>query len=514
MRRRIENGVMLQYFEWYLPADATLWKKLTAKAESLAKRGVTSVWLPPAYKGQAGINDVGYGVYDTYDLGEFDQKGTVPTKYGTKEEYLACIRALQESGIDVYADIVLNHMMGADGCEEVDAVENMRGDRTQEITPVQSIKAWTEFTFPGRHGTYSDFTWDATCFSGVDWDERKEKAGIYNFEGVSWDPGVDKENVNCDYLMGADINFSNPRVRRQLATWGQWYLDTTHVDGFRLDAVKHIDSSFFGEWLGTLRRNNHKELFSVGEYWNADINVLEGYLDACGRCMSLFDVPLHFNFFAASHSFGNFDMRHIFDGTLVQRDPEKAVTFVDNHDTQTGQALESAILDWFVPHAYALILLRPQGYPCIFYGDYYGVQKFGDQGFTGEIDVMTYIRRTRLFGEQRDYFDDEDVIGWTLEGDDAHPGSGVAVVLTDRCGGEKTMLVGERHAGEVWVDALNIMQNEVTIDEDGMGTFSCADGSVSVWVKEPDDGEQLVIERLDETSESRAVRQPSGQPHA
>ena len=107
-----ENGVMFQFFEWYLPADASLWKTVSSKAQELSDKGVTSVWLPPAYKGQAGINDTGYGVYDLYDLGEFDQKKTVPTKYGTKDEYIDAVNKLQACGIDVYADIVLNHRMG------------------------------------------------------------------------------------------------------------------------------------------------------------------------------------------------------------------------------------------------------------------------------------------------------------------------------------------------------------------------------------------------------------------
>ena len=42
------------------------------------------LWLPPAYKGVGGKNDNGYGVYDLYDLGEFNQKGSIETKYGTK----------------------------------------------------------------------------------------------------------------------------------------------------------------------------------------------------------------------------------------------------------------------------------------------------------------------------------------------------------------------------------------------------------------------------------------------
>ena len=78
------NKTMMQYFEWYLPNDGFWWKRCAAKAANLADLGITDVWLPPAYKGTT-QEDVGYGVYDMYDLGEFDQKGTIRTKYGTKE---------------------------------------------------------------------------------------------------------------------------------------------------------------------------------------------------------------------------------------------------------------------------------------------------------------------------------------------------------------------------------------------------------------------------------------------
>jgi hypothetical protein len=118
------NGVMMQYFEWYVPEDGSFWKQTAREAQNLARMGITAVWLPPAFKGQAGIHDVGYGVYDVYDLGEFDQKGTVRTKYGTRAEYLAAIQALQQAGLQVYTDIVLNHMMGADATEQVLAVED------------------------------------------------------------------------------------------------------------------------------------------------------------------------------------------------------------------------------------------------------------------------------------------------------------------------------------------------------------------------------------------------------
>jgi alpha-amylase len=101
------NGVMMQYFHWYIPPDGNLWNEFAERVAGLAEAGVTSVWLPPAYKGTGGGYDVGYAVYDMYDLGEFDQKGSVRTKYGTKAEYLAAIAAAKAAGVRVYADVVL-----------------------------------------------------------------------------------------------------------------------------------------------------------------------------------------------------------------------------------------------------------------------------------------------------------------------------------------------------------------------------------------------------------------------
>lgn len=45
--------------------------------------------------------------------------------------------------------------------------------------------------------------------------------------------------------MGCDIDFQSREVRDEVIRWGKWYLETTGVDGFRLDAIKHISSWFF-----------------------------------------------------------------------------------------------------------------------------------------------------------------------------------------------------------------------------------------------------------------------------
>lgn len=136
----MKNKTILQGFEWDLPADATHWQTIQKKAKELHDLGFTAVWLPPAYKASSGIKDVGYGVYDHYDLGEFDQKDTVPTKYGTKDEYLQAIQALHENELEVYADIVFNHLMGADETETVPAVQYNTENRTEAVSGEEKLK--------------------------------------------------------------------------------------------------------------------------------------------------------------------------------------------------------------------------------------------------------------------------------------------------------------------------------------------------------------------------------------
>ena len=146
----MDNRTMIQYFEWYVSGRHVLWKKCAAQASRLAEFGITEVWLPPAYKAGFMEDNVGYAAYELYDLGEFDQKGMIPTKYGTKAEYLAAIRSFHQAGIKVFADVVMNHKIGADAFEEADARCVNPSNRMEFRSERMRISAPTCFTFPGR----------------------------------------------------------------------------------------------------------------------------------------------------------------------------------------------------------------------------------------------------------------------------------------------------------------------------------------------------------------------------
>lgn len=476
----MKNGVMLQGFEWNLPADGKHWRVLAQRAFQLHRQGFTALWMPPAGKGAGGDKDVGYGVYDLYDLGEFDQKGSVGTKYGTREAYLAAVGALKAAQVQPLADLVLNHRMGADECEDVSASRMDWEDHRRVLESGVPVRLFTRFTFPGRKGMYSDFMWDASCFTGSSWDERSGAEGLYLISGKHWAPDVDEERGNYDYLMGADVDFHAPAVLEEMQRWGRWFVDTSGVEGFRLDAVKHISAAFYRDWLEDMRRYAGKELYAVGEYWQYDVGRLHRYLEQVEGRMNLFDVPLHGKFRAISTSGGQYDMRTLFDHTLVGTRPHQAVTFVDNHDTQPGQSLESWVEGWFKASAYGLILLRAFGYPCVFWGDLYGIPGQGI-GRVTELPLLMRLRRNNAVGPEHDCFDHQHVIGFTREGDPDQPGSGLAFVCTNGEAGAKRMYVGKRHAGRWFRCALGD-QADVRIDSDGTGLFKVKDGRCSVYV--------------------------------
>ena len=486
---------LLQFFHWYYPDGGHLWRELAEKSSDLARMGITDVWLPPAYKGASGGFSVGYDTYDLFDLGEFDQKGSVATKYGDRSALEHATRALKDNGLRVIHDVVFNHKMGADEKERVHLRRVNPDNRTEIDDDTFEALAYTRFTFPGRKGRHSEFVWDMKCFSGVDHVEDPDEDGIFRlvneYGDGEWNTEVDQENGNFDYLMGADVEFRNRAVYEELKFWGRWLAEQVPVDGFRLDAAKHIPAWFFRDWVGHMRETVDRELFVVAEYWHPDMDALKTYLELVDQQLMLFDVALHHSFHRAAREGEGFDLRTLFDGSLVSSEPDHAVTLVDNHDTQPLQALEAPVEPWFKALAYALILLREQGVPCVFYPDLFGAS-YTDTGGDGDdhtiempaiacLPKLIEARQRFANGGQTDIFDDAGCIAFVRHGTEDAPGC--VVVMTNGPDTGKSIELGPDHASTAFVDFLGHRSDEVVTDDKGAAMFPVAGGSVSVWVR-------------------------------
>jgi alpha-amylase len=300
---------------------------------------------------------------------------------------------------------------------------------------------------------------------------------------------IEDELGNFDYLMGADIELRNPFVREELKKWGKWYCELTKVDGFRLDAVKHMSTNFVKEWLDYLRGEFKRDFFTIAEYWSGKPEVLQNYIDALEGRTHLMDVPLHNNFHEAGKS-DSYDLRNLLKGTLLERRPERTITFVDNHDTQPMQTLESPVADSFKLFAYAMCLLRLEGLPCVFFPDVFGA-KYHDGAKHAELIRVKKLRKlmkARLllaYGEQHDEFHHKKLIGWTRSGIIGKEYSGLAVLLNRSKEKRRLeMSLGPLHSRKKFVDVTGKMNEIIETNKDGVAIFPVNNESVAVWIRE------------------------------
>ncbi|KAF2678618.1 glycoside hydrolase family 13 protein [Lentithecium fluviatile CBS 122367] len=527
-----DNPTIFQSFEWNLPAEQKHYQRLLGVLPKLHSLGVNALWLPPACKAGNSTGN-GYDIYDLYDLGEFDQRGSRATKWGPKEDLVALAAKAKELDVGLYFDAVFNHRCGGDTKETVHAVEVDPKNRCKDLCRPKEVEVWLRLHFAGRDGEYSSLQYDWRMFNASDWDDRSHKPGIYKIVdgGKCWAKDVSKEWGNGDYLIFNNLDYTNKELREDVKNWGVWVVEHLGLAGFRLDAMQHFSQRFSTNWIKHVRRNVNCDIFVVGEYWNGDVDILTDFLKGSPSDLYLYDAPLLYNLAHLSWSKSP-DLRTVFERTLVKARPHNAVTLVMNHDTQKGQVMDTPVHPAFTSLAYALILFREAGYPCVFYGDLYGISKPFPSPPTcgGKLADLILARKLYAYGEQHDYFQDAHCIGWVRRGlsrGGTSRAAGMAVVmswagdntgrpnhkqsslkrpswlrrlssLTEKFGKvrggshhyHKKMDVGAQHAGEVWADVLGGSLGKVTIDHGGYGMFPCQRNSVAIYVSESAEGRE------------------------
>jgi len=219
-----------------LDGDKTVpfwWDHLAQQAQALGTSGFTAIWMPPPLKGASGSFSSGYDPFDDYDIGARDQKGTVPTRYGSRETLQRCAATMSANGIDVYADLVENQRDGDDG----------------------------KFNFEYK---------DAFGVSGVNpKGGRFSKSAVDFHPHVPEDPGVfsDQFSFGCDL---APITGGIPKGKcgEQLIDSADWLTRALDLKGYRLDNTKGVSTVFVTELLHAKSMANK---FAVGEF--ADGNI-------------------------------------------------------------------------------------------------------------------------------------------------------------------------------------------------------------------------------------------------
>ncbi|OUS03163.1 alpha-amylase [Flavobacteriales bacterium 33_180_T64] len=307
----IGEGVMMQAFYWDVPAGGTWWNTLDSKVADWSNAGIDAIWLPPVSKAQNGPFSMGYDPFDYFDFGEYNQMGSVETRFGSRTELTNMITTAHQNGLSVIADIVINHNSGG----------------ASESNPYTGGNTWTDFN----------------PLSG-------------NFYRSSTDFHANNIHNNDLGAFGGFPDLCHHQTYVQDWLWknsnsvAKYYRDVIGFDGWRFDYVKGFEPWVVKDW------KNEVGGFSVGEYWDSNVSTLDWWTGAAEA--SAFDFACYYKMRDAF--IGN-NLSVLNDNMLWKQDASKAVTFVTNHDTD--EIINNKIL------AYAYILTH-EGYPTIFYRDY------------------------------------------------------------------------------------------------------------------------------------------------
>ena len=363
--------VMMQTFYWDVEPRHEWWTNLSGKVEGWADAGIDRLWFPVATKGQSGGYSMGYDPSDYFDFGEYDQHQTVPTRFGTREELEDLIDKSHDLGLEVIADIVINHNSGGG----------------LEWNPYREKETYTLFN-----------------------EENGNASGMFNRDYENFYP-----NSTSDYDDGSlfyeETNLDHNQEYVQDWLWkndnsvAKYYMNEMGFDGWRFDYVLGFEPWVVKAWLDEVGG------FSVAEMWDGNASNLANYVEETGS--GAFDFA---TFYKLDEAFDRHD-----DLTYLERDmlwkthPDKAVTFTANHDTEKDENEDNYISAENKMKAYAFILTHP-GYPTIFYSDY------ENDNFQDELKQLIAIHNSLATGDIEILHVDQDEYIMKRNGDNDNPG--------------------------------------------------------------------------------------------
>ena len=364
-----DNWIMGTYSDG-APSGSKDWYDVVTANASKIKNAFEYVWFPPA---EDSNSDNGYMPRKLNVLYSF---------YGTPDELSSAISNI--SPAKAICDIVINHRVGTSN--------------------------WGTFTEPSFCEDYYAICSDDDGFS----DSGSEMYGSSNRGALDTGEGYDSAR---------DLDHTNWDVQNGIVTWMTDKLKAVGFVGWRYDYVKGFD----GRYVGYYNAQTSAQ-FSVGEHWPTDgfdytnpkawSDQFEAWVEATSSDSNKIDwrdeyTPTGSRVFDFVTK-GMMNKVFGYNGTGIansnynllaneycgyKKMPESVVTFVDNHDTGSTQAL------WYldpddVGTAYAFILTHP-GYPCVAWQHYFTAAESYDTTVSG--NASQYIGGNTVPGTSLTY---------------------------------------------------------------------------------------------------------------
>ena len=239
---------MLQWFE-------TEWDEIYQRMPEVAEIGYDYIWVPPPTKAPTGQGtkwgNVGYNLYDRFDIGDIPQRGSLATRYGTRGSLRNMVDKAHQCDVKIIPDVIMNHNgNGPDfrhypGMKPEDfhvqwepghanALNYKRGPRMYE---------W-------HHGE---------GYGGTIWQELVSLIDIRTETDNRFDAGNNTPGWN--FVGGTSFlrhvgqydkypylgKYQNETSAEMLDRWIVLLGNAMDYDGLRLDAAKHVNWEFFGD---------------------------------------------------------------------------------------------------------------------------------------------------------------------------------------------------------------------------------------------------------------------------
>jgi alpha-amylase len=415
---------------------------LKALATRLASAGFGAIWIPPATKGGGGLS-MGYDIYDHYDFGQFNQKGSIETRFGSRSELDVMLAAYKSVGVELIFDAVMNHVGNGDS-----------------QAPYQ-------------------------CGGGLGWIVMNPASGRFPKGPANFH----SNNIHCDFnspyhnkIFFEDLCYFSGGTGDSLISWGNFLLNELGFNGFRLDAVKHIDPLFIAQFSQAF-----PGVYMVGEHWSGVGEILSYYnqVVSYGGNISMFDYPLRYTLQSmCNNTSGSYDMNGLDNAGLVNAGMSglNVGTFAENHDLDrigwdgtVHPGHDPILTDKEMAYAY---LIFSEGRPFVFFKDYV------DYGLGEKIDTLIWIRQTFIYGGTTKR---SQLNPWYVGGSGTQQEQSRDIYVARRNGGNgkpQVYLVLNDNANEwrgVWVNTD--YPNQVFRDYTGHGIdkLAAGDGRVDLW---------------------------------